>query len=435
MRTSVRSAVLGICVLTGLLGSARAAPSEPLLFLGVVRGPQVDKLATQIVTEHLTDRQENVLTGPPLYDADRRCRRAQCLGTLATARKAELVLSGDVSEVVGAKSTLRVLMHLYDARRREVLDQENLCADCDDTKLGILLTSTTSELLLRYRKAASATDQVNSLLDTLEKEKQASGRPGAPVPVPAPGPAVNNGGSLGTSAPPLPVAPPPPLGSPPGVLPMVPPGVLPLPSQALPPPISPPLSGQSPVQGERPVAYPTPLPPPPTLPPQSQPLPPGALTADMPPPATAPRRGLSPKRKAIAGVFGALGVGTLVTSIVLTALDQRLDPSLSYNPSGAPCQSPELAGRSCVISMVRLWGPGYGLSALLLGGMVLTLALPESHGPASSSAAGSTASPTNSPTTSPATSLTTGSATSPTTSPAPGDGAGSFAPPAASEAR
>jgi hypothetical protein len=382
MRTSERSAVRGLLpgLLVCLIGAlctigarpAAAAPSEPLLFLGVVRGPAIDKLATQVVTEHLTDRQETLVSAAAISEADRRCRRAQCLGTLASGRKAELVLSGDVSEITGTKNTLRVLMHLYDARRREVLDQENLCADCDETKLGILLTSTTSELLLRYRKAASASAQVNSLLDTLEKEKQA-----------AQGPTSGQAGAPGAG--PTPTTPLPPVGSergpsaPPGVLPMAPPGVLPLPSQAtLPlPPTAPPLpvapggqNGQAAQAGDRPVAYPTPLPPPPVFPAPAQPA------ADERP-AQAPRRGLSPKRKAIAGVFGALGAGTLVASIVLTALDQRLDPKLSYNPSGSACSDPANAGRNCVLSMVRLWGPGYGLSALLLGGMVLTLALPE----------------------------------------------------------
>lgn len=331
---------------------ASAAPSEPLLFQGVVRGGVVDRLATQVVAEHLAERKENVVIGPALSDAEQRCRRAQCLWTLASARKAELVLSGDVSEVVGAKNTLRVLLHLYDARRREVLDQENLCSDCDETKLGILLTATTSDLLLRYRKAAAATDQVNSLLDTLEKDKQAAQDAAAKNPAPLP------------EAAPLPTAP--------GVLPMTP-GVLPLPgavqapaqNQNAPLPDSSAAPQQAPWQGP----YPAPLPPPPTVP----------LTSTGPQPEEKgePRRGLSTRRKAIAGVFGALGAGALITSIVLTGLDKRLDSSLAYNPSGAPCQSPEYAGRSCVISMTRIWGPGYGLSALLLGGMVLTLTLPE----------------------------------------------------------
>lgn len=370
MRTSVRSAgpgfrlgLLGVSwvsfvsvvagVLLGILGGtgpASAAPGEPLLFQGVVRGVVVDRLATQVVAEHLAERKENVVIGPALSDAEQRCRRAQCLWTLASARKAELVLSGDVSEVVGAKNTLRVLLHLYDARRREVLDQENLCSDCDETKLGILLTSTTSDLLLRYRKAAAATDQVNSLLDTLEKDKKAAQDAAARTPAPLP------------EAAPLPTAP--------GVLPMTP-GVLPLPGAVQAPPVQ---NAQvpdsaAPQQAPWQTPYPAPLPPPPTIPLTTT----GPAAEEKP----EPRRGLSTRRKAIAGVFGALGAGALITSIVLTGLDKRLDPSLAYNPSGAPCQSPEYAGRSCVISMTRIWGPGYGLSALLLGGMILTLTLPE----------------------------------------------------------
>lgn len=371
MRTSVRSAgssdklgllgvvwvfCVGVLVVAGA-GPASAAPSEPLLFQGVVRVNAVDRLATQVVAEHLAERKENVVMGPALSDAEQRCRRAQCLWTLASARKAELVLSGDVSEVVGAKNTLRVLLHLYDARRREVLDQENLCSDCDETKLGILLTATTSDLLLRYRKAAAATDQVNSLLDTLEKDKKAAQDAAAKNPAPLP------------EAAPLPTAP--------GVLPMTP-GVLPMPG-AVQAPMQNAQNVQNtqgpdsaaPQQAPWQTPYPAPLPPPPMVPitnagPQAQ-------AQDK----SEPRRGLSTRRKAIAGVFGALGAGALITSIVLTGLDKRLDPSLAYNPSGAPCQSPEYAGRSCVISMTRIWGPGYGLSALLLGGMILTLTLPE----------------------------------------------------------
>lgn len=366
MRTSVRSVgsafqlgLLGVAwvsvvgVLVGVLlvaGPASAAPSEPLLFQGVVRGTVVDRLATQVVAEHLAERKENVVLGPALSDTEQRCRRAQCLWTLASARKAELVLSGDVSEVVGAKNTLRVLLHLYDARRREVLDQENLCSDCDETKLGILLTATTSDLLLRYRKAAAATDQVNSLLDTLEKDKKAAQDAAERNPAPLP------------EAAPLPTAP--------GVLPMTP-GVLPLPGATQSPEKTAPVpDSAAPQQAPWQTPYPASLPPPPMVPLTS--------TASQTEGKSEPHRGLSTRRKAIAGVFGALGAGALITSIVLTGLDKRLDSSLAYNPAGAPCQSPEYAGRSCVISMTRIWGPGYGLSALLLGGMILTLTLPES---------------------------------------------------------
>lgn len=354
-------ALLVGCAAAWLLGSsaAGAAEPEPLLFLGIQRSTTIDKLASSIIVEHLQDRGESLVPATGLTDTDRRCRRLQCLAPLAGQRKAALVLDGDVQQV-GQNRSLRVVMHLYDARQRQQHELENLCVDCDETKLGIVLANTTTDLLGQFRKTAAAMDQLAALLDatpvamqdrvppagksagpstagapTVAQTPAQATDPARPSPTePASGTAAQSPTPVQTASPPLPF---------PAPLPISPTGV----------PVG------------LPGAYPTPMPP--------LPLP---LLGAPPPRATRGR--LSTKRKIIAGVFGAVGAGTLAAAIVLHILDLRLASNQTYNPSGSPCIDPQYAGQNCVLSTVRLWAPGYAVGGLLLGGMVLTLTVPES---------------------------------------------------------
>lgn len=362
---------------------ARAGEAEPLLFLGIQRSTTIDKLASQIIVEQLQDRGETLLPTTGLSDTDRRCRRLQCLNPLAAQRKAALVLDGDVQQV-GQNRSLRIVMHLYDSRKRQQHEQENLCVDCDETKLGILLANTTTDLLVQYRKMDAAMDQLAALLDaapvasqdrSAPPSKSPDGSPGLPtLPAapPLPGqsqPAgeqrplgspsqstdpgrVNPAGFLNETTqqgPVTPALPPPPIA--PYALPAAPaPYALPPGASVLPP--------------GGPAAYPTPMPPLPLV--DSTPVRRGPGT-----------RRLSAKRKIIAGVLGGLGAGALIAAVTLNALDYRLAANRSYNPDGSPCSDPQYAGQNCVLSTIRLWAPGYGLGGLLLGSMILTLTIPE----------------------------------------------------------
>ena len=344
-----------LLVATATLGApavTRAEEPELLLFLGIQRSTTIDKLASQIIIEHLQERGENLLKAPNLSDTDRRCRRLQCLAPLALQRKAALVLDGDVQQV-GANRSLRVVMHLYDSRKRQQHELENLCVDCDETKLGIVLTNTTTDLLGQYRKTAVAMDQLAALLD-------------AP-PVAAQDQAVRPAGTVASTIPTAPTN-----GASPqsavaqaqvqaqtqvGANPDQAVAAAPAPAQY------PTLPGDTGLPASGPAAYPTPMPPLPV--------------AEVPPPSRPIKHGLSNKRKAVAAVFGTIGVGTLVASIVMTVLDHRLASNNTYNPNGSPCVDPQYAGQSCVLSTVRLWAPGYGVGALFLGGMILTLTIPE----------------------------------------------------------
>lgn len=363
---------------------ALAGEAEPLLFLGIQRSTTLDKLASQIIVEQLQDRGEKLLPTTGLSDTDRRCRRLQCLTPLAAQRKAALVLDGDVQQVVGQNRSLRIVMHLFDSRNRQQHEQENLCVDCDETKLGILLANTTTDLLVQYHKMDAAMDQLAALLDatpvaiqdrSAPPSKSPEGSAGLPTlpappsspsqsapageqrpqgsPAPTSDPArVNPAGFLNDTAqqgPVTPALPPPPVA--PDAVPAAPaPYALPPGASVLPP------GGPS--------AYPTPMPPLPLI--DSTPVRRGPTT-----------RRLSTKRKIIAGVLGGLGAGTLIAAITLNALDYRLAANRSYNPDGSPCSDPQYAGQNCVLSTIRLWAPGYGLGGLLLGSMILTLTIPE----------------------------------------------------------
>jgi hypothetical protein len=79
----------------------------------------------------------------------------------------------------------------------------------------------------------------------------------------------------------------------------------------------------------------------------------------------------------LAAVFGTLGVVALGGTIAAHYFDRKLDSSLALNPGGLPCSAASNAGRSCVLSTIGLWAPGYAVSGLLLGGMILSLAIPE----------------------------------------------------------
>lgn len=360
-------ALLAVCVAAWVLSppAAGAAEPEPLLFLGIQRSTTIDKLATSIIVEHLQDRGESLVPTSGLTDTDRRCRRLQCLAPLAVQRKAALVLDGDVQQV-GQNRSLRVVMHLYDARQRQQHELENLCVDCDETKLGIVLANTTTDLLGQFRKTAAAMDQLAALLDAtpvaMQDRVPAAGKSASPgtagAPTAAPTPAQ-------TTEPTRPSPTEPALAAP-GTAAQSPqsPTQAPTASPPLPFPAPLPISPTG-VPVGLPGAYPTPMPP--------LPLP---LLGAPPPRATRGR--LSTKRKIIAGVFGAVGAGTLAAAIVLHILDLRLASNQTYNPSGSPCIDPQYAGQNCVLSTVRLWAPGYAVGGLLLGGMVLTLTVPES---------------------------------------------------------
>ncbi len=324
---------IGVLGLLSLLSFpvAVAAPSEPILFLGIQRHTAIDRLATLQLGEYLTERGEHLQNSANLKDAERRCRHPQCLEALATDHHAALILSGDVS-ATGPNNTLRVQIRLYDHRRRGSsvanLEMENLCIDCDETKLGILLATTTGNLIDRYhaQNPAAAPSAV----------------PPAPVPEQIP-------------PPPLPV-------EAPSQEPVSPPvlAVPPLPEISA----TPPANGMPTTPEQQvypPVYYP----------------PAEAQNTTAAPPS--PRRGLSRARRGVAAAFGVLGFGSLLVAAVMTGLDHRLAPDYSYNPGGRSCNAPENAGKVCVLSTVGLYAPMYAVGGLLVGGMILTLAIPESH--------------------------------------------------------
>lgn len=401
----------------GIVGSAQAA--EPIVFLGIQRSAGYDKLASSLVSESLHDRGELVLKDAPITAADRRCRRNQCLEALATQNQATLVLSADVT-AVGPNQKLRVQVHIFDVRlagRPEAqFDHENLCAECDETKLEIMLTTTASEALDRYRQSAAAV--VLPLASGVPSSPTVTPPrpPTPPVTTPAPKPVA-----APVVKPPAPPAPPAPKPIPATVEAILKPNAPTLvkpPVAAPPPPPSRPLPvmtepTQAPpvvAEPQQPMVIPTPQEPTGTLPslspgesppvppvpptyavPQQQPWPPAvaplppvpsspALMAQglAPPDKPKPRRGLSPARKAVAAVFGVAGFSALAVAAVLTGLDRRLDPSYQYNPQGAACEKPENAGKACVVSTLGAYAPNYAIGGLLVGGMILTLALPES---------------------------------------------------------
>lgn len=356
---------------------AGAAEPEPLLFLGIQRSTTIDKLASQIIVEHLQDRGESLLPATGLTDTDRRCRRLQCLAPLAVQRKAALVLDGDVQQV-GQNRSLRVVMHLYDVRQRQQHELENLCVDCDETKLGIVLANTTTDLLGQFRKTAAAMDQLAALLDATPVAMQDR----TPAVPPSAATAQNPTGP-GKSAGQAPTAEParPAAG---GTQPEpARPGSDAIAPSTQGPPAQAPQAQTPPAQAQVPLLpFPAPLPISPTGVPSGLP---GAYPTPMPPlpfvetpPLRASRSRLSTKRKIIAGIFGGVGAGTLAAAIILNILDLRLASNRTYNPAGSPCIDPQYAGQNCVLSTIRLWAPGYGLGGLLLGGMILTLTVPES---------------------------------------------------------
>ncbi len=375
---------------------------EPLLWLAIQRGGALDGVASEQVRELLGGRKELRVVESTLTDADRRCRTSPCLAALARQHQAFVVLSGDIFQL-GSKKSQRVVMHLYDGRHRQVFDVENVCNDCDETKLGMLVQSTVTEILNRYHKGQDADAQLNELIEGSAK----NGPPAIPspsadpvmvpplVPTTAPpplastttqpgqAPSANNRPQLA----PIPTPKAPQLApvqlAPTPVASLPPAGQAVASSHAPPPPLPPPgnpptLAGsyvpQLPTGGQ-----PTQNPPPPypSQPPQYQSLPP--LWAQQPvhvqPQPT--RKGLSTKRKALAAVFGTLGFATLGGTIAAHYFDKRLDSTLAQNPGGIPCSSPNNAGQNCVLTTVGLWAPGYAVSGLLIGGMILSLAIPE----------------------------------------------------------
>lgn len=368
---------------------AGADGEEPLLWLAIQRGGAIDGVGSEQVREQLAGRKELRVVESTLTDADRRCRTAACLSALARQHQAYVVLSGDIFQL-GSKKSQRVVMHLYDGRHRQVFDVENLCNDCDETKLGLLVQSTVNEILGRYHKGQDADAQLNELIDGSAK----NGPPAIPSPSsdpvmvpplvttpPTPPPLANTAAQAAPAAPvgsrpqlaPMPVAKPQesakvqlaptPVVSQPPQTPVAPP---PLPPQGT----APTLAG----------SYVPQLP----APAQSAPVPPPQYQTQaplwtQPAPVTAPvpRKGLSTKRKALAAVFGTLGFAALGGTIAAHYFDKKLDATLLQNPGGLPCSSPANAGQNCVLTTVGLWAPGYAVSGLLIGGMILSLAIPE----------------------------------------------------------
>lgn len=336
--------VLACFVLCSLVWprAAWAGGDEPLLWLAMVRQGALDRVASEQVREQLLARKDFKVVDSPLTDEERRCRTSPCLTELARKHTAYVVLSGDVFQL-GDKKMQRVVLHLYDGRHRQVFDVENLCNDCDETKLGLLVQGTVSEILNRYRGGQDADAQLNDLLD-----KTPHGPPEIPEP--------NNDPVL---VPPLPVAPPPVLAQ--RVTPSPPPPV-----QAVAVP------SQKPTTAET-VGRPA------VLPPMAQSWP----QTHAPRPEARPETrensrapGLSKRRKTWAAVLGTFGVLALGGSIAAHALDRKLDASLNLNAGGAPCSAAAYQGQTCVLTTVGLWAPGYAASGLLIGGMILTLAVP-----------------------------------------------------------
>ena len=381
----------GLALWSGL-SVAHAATPEPILFLGIQRGNNIDRVGTDLVREYLVDRGELVLKTVQLSDTDRRCRRQQCLSELAEAKQAVLVVSGDVS-ATGPSRNLRVQVRLFDQRRRGTPDAlaeiENLCIDCDETKLGIMLTGSTSELLSQYRQFAGSSGPAlpGSPASPPAVAGQAQTAPPAPTPAPADAawPAWQPRPSSAPSAPPVAA---PTVESYTQPVP-VPPGYAPaMPSPSDPPaqlvPSAPPLpgtpQGTGPATGyvSPPAAYPPATayaqqPPRPTPVYAQQPTVPVVQAS-----AAKAKKPLSPVRKGIAAVMGVLGFGSLITAAVMHGLDRRLAPDLSVNPMGTACMMKENAGRSCVLSTVGVYAPTYAVGGLMIAGMILTLTIPES---------------------------------------------------------
>jgi hypothetical protein len=337
---------------------ASAATGEPILFLGIQRHTAIDRVASDQLMEYLAEHGESVLRSVALHDNERRCRHPQCLEALAHDHRAALVVSGDVSST-GPNNTLRVQVRLFDIRRHGAddgqSDMENLCLDCDETKLGILLANTATNLIQRHRIA-------HPNPPPLPVQK-------GPASAPPPSQSAANQADAPPSVP-LTMAIPPAAPAQPGQ--NVQPGqnIQSVPTVQGGPGVPGDVANSNPGQQAAPL--------PPALPPVDPYYTPPYLGPD--PQATMPpKKGLSRNRKILGGVFGALGIGSLIVAAVMTGLDQRLAPNYSYNPNGLPCTSPENIGKTCVMSTVGLYAPLYAVGGLLLGGMVLTLALPESR--------------------------------------------------------
>jgi hypothetical protein len=385
---------LGLLLALVLPSRALADGNEPLLWLAIQRGTSLDRVASELVREQLVARKDVRLVEASLADADRRCRTSPCLAGLARQHQAFIVLSGDIFQL-GSKQNLRVVMHLYDGRHRQVFDVENLCGDCDETKLGLLVQTTLGEIIGRYHKGQDADAQLNELLDGASK----SGPPAIPAPSsdpvmvpPLPGaPAPTTAGtppSLAATSAPTAVQPapttrpqlaamPPSRATAPASVQLAPTPVgasSPYQSSPMPvPPPLPPLGGTPPLAG----SYAPQLPGSPQLSPQPSQYQQMSWPPQQPAQQTPQRQGLSGRRKALAAVLGTLGVVALGGTIAAHYFDKKLDASLAINPGGLPCSAASNAGRSCVLSTIGLWAPGYAVSGLLLGGMILSLAIPE----------------------------------------------------------
>jgi hypothetical protein len=333
--------------------------------LGIQRHTAIDRLISEQLIDYLSEHGESILRSATLGDGERRCRHPQCSEALALDHHATWVLSGDVSST-GPNNTLRVQARLFDVRRRgtegAVADMENLCTDCDETKLGILITTTTSDLINHYRQTAPALPPVASTPPSA---------PSAPPPPPDDDPAAalanspltvsslpadSMAGRPVTQAPPPPAAWPEPQQLPAqGQQPLPPQQPLPQGQQPLPPLQQPPPQAYPP-----PVYYPVPAP----LPPVS---------------SNPPHRSLSRTRKIVATLFGVAGFGALAAAGVMNGLDRKLAPDYVYDPNGRACSAPQNAGKNCVLSTVGFYAPTYAVGGLLVVGMILTLALPESR--------------------------------------------------------
>lgn len=367
-----------------LPSSARAA-TEPLLLLGVQRGPQLDKVATEQLREQLLERGEQVLAVGGLSEADRKCRRQQCASDLAQKHKAVLLLSADVT-TTGPNRNLRVQINLFDQRRRGTPEAlagiENLCLDCDETKLALMVAGSAHELLSAYRKSAGDSSTggtgetavpgtVAGPLSSLPSTQPPAPMPTAGTPIPRTGPALPTQSPVGPGQAIDPgvgtVAP---WG--PGAVQSGPPVLAPRPGQAIDPgtgTVAPWGPGAVTTAGQAPV-YPVNVPP---LGPAAN----GQGRQGTTPETSRKAKGLSQTRKILAGVLGGGGGAALILGAVFHGLDRRLVPGGAYGPDGAACRSAENVGKTCVLSTVGAYAPSYALGALMLGGMVLTLTIPD----------------------------------------------------------
>lgn len=332
-------------------GSAADA-ERPLLYLGVQWLGKPLKQARLVILPHLRGRQQVYkLPDPDLTPSEQVCHTADCLPALAKKQKVVRVLGGNAAE--GENKLHVVNLWLLDLRLGGgLLEESGRCEACTDDKLNETFRRVTDALLDKAARAIAGTAPVAE-----------AAKPAPPRPPVAPPPA------LAPPPPPPVVEAPRPVADKPPVLAM---GVTPS-EPARPASLSKPALVETPVD-PRPNEPPHFQPPPPPEP-VAPPAPSGESLAPVAPQtlaiAAAPR-GPSYGRGVAVGVFSGLLAATLGTSIALTALDLSGSRPLCSIPSDPMGPAVDCAPRAL------FYGVGYGASAALLGGLILTLALPGS---------------------------------------------------------